>query len=111
MSETTTLGPYVAGEIPEPWEHDFIDINGAAIDITGFAVRVTYRLGRSAQVVRTGALTTPAAGKAAYQWIAADVATAGLMRGEMTVGDGSHRYARSFTMRIKSPAGGSLPTI
>lgn len=111
MSEITTLGPYIAGEIPEAWQHTFDDVDGAAIDITGFAVRVTYRVGRSVAVTRTGSIVSGPLGQAAYQWVTADTATAGMMRGEMTVGDGVHRYARSFVMRLKSPAGGTLPTI
>ena len=112
MTDITTLGPYVAGEIPEPWQHTFDDVNGLPIDISAFNVRVTYRVGRSAQIVRTGSIVSGPLGEAAYAWVAADFATAGIMRGEMTVGNGSSaRYARSFIVRIKSPAGGALPAV
>lgn len=112
MSLDTVLGPYVQGEVPEAWQHDFDDADGAAIDLTGFDVRVTYRLNGGAQVVRTGALVSGGAtGKAEYVWVAADLATAGRMVGEMWVGNGANRYARAFRMTIDEARGGTAPNI
>lgn len=112
MSLTTELGPYIAGEIPEPWQHDFDDADGAALNLTGYAVRVTYTIGDAAQVVRTGTLVDAGAtGRAEYAWVAADLATAGLMVGEMWVGNGTNRYARHFRMTIDEARGGPAPNI
>lgn len=111
MSDTI-LGPYTAGELPEPWEHTFTDYLDVPIDITGFTVKVTYRLDYGAQVTRTGLVSDGPAGKALYAWTAADLTTAGRVTGEMTVGNGTNaRYARRFAMRIDSPQGGPLPNI
>lgn len=112
MSLVTVLGPYVAGEVVEPWQHDFDDAAGAALNLTGYAVRVTYQLNGGTQVVRTGTLVDAGAtGKAQYAWVAADLATAGSMEGEMWVGNGANRYARSFTMTIDPTRGGPAPNI
>ena len=110
-SPFTELGSYIAGEIPEPWVHQFLDNNNAPINLTGYQVRVTYKIDAGAQVVRNGTLNDGPTGKGQYVWISADLATAGFMQGEMTVGNGTNRYARSFVMRIEAPKGGPLPTI
>lgn len=108
----TVIGPYVVGEIPEPWEHQFLDSDDDPIDLTGYEATLTYRVDADDQVVRTAASVTAAAtGKATYSWIAADLATAGRMRGELTVGNGTNRYARTFRMYVRAPAGGALPAI
>jgi hypothetical protein len=114
-SDYTTLGPYISGEIPEPWVHQFADADGTAIDITGYSVRVTYRLysstGYSTQTVRNGTLSDSTAGKAGYTWVSGDFDAAGTLHGELTIGNGSNRYARSFVCPVRSPAGGALPSI
>ena len=111
MSDRTILGPYLAGEIPEPWVHQFETYDGTPIDLTSFAVKLTYRVNSGAQVVRDGTLVDAANGKASYGWVADDLAAAGIVEGEMTVGDGTNRYARGFTMRVNEPRGGALPAI
>lgn len=112
MSLTTTLGPYTAGEIPEPWQHTFTDADGQAIDLTGYSVRLAYRLDGGDQVVRVGSLVSSGAGGVVlYAWVAADLATDGRMEGEMWVGNGTNRYARSFEMTIDPPRGGTAPSI
>lgn len=112
MSGVTVIGSYITGEIPEPWQHDFDDATGAALNLSGYQVRVTYIIGGGAQVVRTGTLVDAGTtGKAEYAWVAADLAVAGLMEGEMWVGNGVNRYARSFTMTIDEARGGPAPNI
>jgi hypothetical protein len=109
---TTELGPYVAGEVPEAWRHTFTDSDGVAIAITGYSVRVSYKLSGGTQVVRTGTLVDAANGVAGYQWVEADMATAGVMRGEMTVGNATTvRYSEPFVALLRSPLGGAIPDI
>jgi hypothetical protein len=109
---TTELGPYVAGEVAEEWRHTFTDIDGTAIPITGYSVRVSYKLSGGTQVVRTGTLVDAANGVVGYQWVEADMATAGVMRGELTVGNGTTaRYVEPFVALLRSPRGGAIPDI
>jgi hypothetical protein len=105
---TTELGPYVAGEVPEAWRHTFTDSDGVAIAITGYSVRVSYKLSGGTQVVRTGTLVDAANGVAGYQWVEADMATAGVMRGEMTVGNApSATRSRSLPCCVRPSVGPS----
>ncbi len=61
MSTYETLGPYVTGELPEKWTHDFLDSAGVAIDITGWDVNVTWKVNGGTQQERAGATRgTPA---------------------------------------------------
>ncbi|MFN0088660.1 MAG: BppU family phage baseplate upper protein [Acidimicrobiales bacterium] len=108
-----TLGRFIAGEVPEPWEHTFTaDDDGTAINLTGYSAKVTYRRNNSgAQVVRDAVISNAVQGKAQYAWIAADTATSGLLKGELTVQDGTNRYAVSFTMTLDAPSGGTLPGV
>lgn len=109
---TIELGPYVAGEVPEQLRHTFLDVDGTAIPITGYSVRFSYKVGSGAQVVRTGTLVDAANGVAGYQWIEADTATAGVMRGELTVGNATTvRYSEQFVMLLRTPRGGAIPDI
>jgi hypothetical protein len=36
--DTVELGAFAAGEIPPPFTHTFVDLNGLPIDISGFTV-------------------------------------------------------------------------
>lgn len=109
MDTFTPLGPYVAGEVPEPWVHSFDDFDGVSLDLTGFTAQVSYRVDDSAQTVRTATIVDAAAGDVGVSWVTADFATAGLMHGELTVSDSTNRYARTFECVILSPRGGTLP--
>jgi len=111
VNDLTELGPYVAGEIPEPWAHTFLDADGAALNLTGYTAKLTYRLDGGTQVVRNATMVSDVGGIAGYTWVAADFATSGLMAGELVVGNGSNRYARSFRCRVRDPLGGTLPNI
>lgn len=109
----TELGSYVAGEIVEPWLYVFRDFDGQAIDLTSYEARVCYRLDGGTQVVRTATATTDGSdGSFEYAWVEADLATAGVLAGEMWVGNGgAHRPARSFSMTLREPLGGPPPDI
>lgn len=89
-----TIGPYVKGEIPEQLQYTFLDEDGDAIDITGWAVRFTYRLSSGTvddTTTQTGVVVTGSAGIAGYSWVAADLATAGEYVGAIWAGDGTNR--------------------
>lgn len=107
------LGPYLVSEVPEPWVHDWDDADGAPLDLTGFTAKLTYKVGSSGtQVSRDATLVSAPDGRVGMAWIAADFATAGWMRGELTVGNGgSQRYAQTFVCKVRAPEGGPLPAV
>lgn len=107
------LGAYVVGEIPEPWRHDFDDAAGAALNLAGYVAKLTYLVnGTGAQVVRDATIVDGGAtGKAEYAWVAADLATAGWIVGELWVGNGVNRYAQPFYMAVNPTRGGPAPNI
>lgn len=94
---TVEIGPYVTGEIPPPLEYTFLDANGVAINLTGFAVR--FQRAEVAggifvnPVTVNGVLTDAVNGKVTYTWVAADFATPGQYAGMFFVGNGTNRYA------------------
>lgn len=110
-SDVTELGPYTAGEIPEPWVHVFADNDGVPINLTGYTVRLTTRLNSGAQTVRNGTLVDGPAGEAGYTWVEGDTDDPGVLEGELVVGNGTYRYARSWRMILNAPLGGTIPDI
>lgn len=90
------IGPYTQGEKPEPLVLSIKDASGAAIDLTGFSAKFQIEAVDGAVAglgAGTASLPSPATGITQYAWAAADLATAGLYRGQMWVGNGSRRYA------------------
>jgi hypothetical protein len=108
MTDIAILGPYVEGEIPEPWAHTFADADGGVIDLTGFDARITWRVNGGTQVEHVAPVTDPVGGEVTYEWQEGDL-TAGTLRGELTVDNGSSRYVQRFAMRVRTPGGGPLP--
>ena len=110
-STYTTLGSYVAGEIPEQWVHEWNDWTGDDIPLEGYTVDVHYRIDDGDQVVldTEASLFDAATGRTIVTWSAADFATPGLMRGELVVAGDGLRLARSFRCVILPPLGGTFP--
>lgn len=93
---TVEIGPYVVGEIPPPLEYTFLDSNGVAINLTGFAVRFQRALIDGVftnAVTLNGALSDAVNGKVTYTWTAADFPSPGRYGGMFFVGNGVNRYA------------------
>lgn len=109
MSATfETLGPYLLGERPEPWTHQWLDANGDEIDITDWTVNVTWKINGGTQQERAGTIVSGPAGTARHTWQEGDLDDAGILAGEMTVSGDSVILARSFQAVILSPRGGTL---
>ena len=106
------LGPYTTGEIPPPVQYQFLDANGAGINITGYAVKFVYqRRGASSATTRDAALTTAASGIVTWTPVAADVETSGVYYGYFWVGNGAVRYASPrISYAVVAPVG-SAPAI
>lgn len=98
-----SLGPYVVGEVPEPWIHQIQDVNGTAVNLTGYTVSVTFTKPDGTVVTRAGALVVAANGTVRVTWQATDFNQAGLLRGRLTVDNGgSHVASTRFVARIRS---------
>lgn len=110
MSTYTTLGPYVAGEVPEDWVHAWDDADGANIALTDYQVDVYYRVDDGDQVIldTEASLFDAVTGRTIVTWSDADFAEAGLMTGELVVAGDGLRLARSFQCVILPPRGGPL---
>jgi len=92
----TRLGPFTKGEIPEPLQVTIQDVDGTAINLSGFTA--SFKIEAVDQTVSglgagTSSIPTAASGITQYAWVAADFTTAGFYRGQMWVGDGTNRYA------------------
>lgn len=106
-----TIGPYTAGEIPEPLVVTFTDADGTAIDLTGYTARWVYEPRGGTAVTNNATITTPAAGQATYTWVAADLATSGFYNGQMWVGNNTNRYASVIFQYQVFDGPGDAPTI
>jgi hypothetical protein len=105
---TVELGPFVAGEVPEPWEHAFQDDNGAAINLTGYTAKITFSVSGAAPVTRNATVSDPANGEVTYVWVAADLPAPGVARGELWVSNGTNTYAQRFVARIHARRGAAV---
>jgi hypothetical protein len=92
------LGSFVVGEVPPPLEYQFLDADGAAIDLTGFTV-VTFQWASLVQgqfvdpVVETGTVTDAVNGEVTYVWDGDEFAAPGEHAGMFFVNDGTTQYA------------------
>lgn len=89
---TITIGPYVAGEVPEPLEYVFLDPDGNPIDLTGFAATFVLQLGAAASATLAASVTDAAAGTVSHTWLDGEL-TAGALYAEFWVDNGTNRYA------------------
>ena len=99
------IGPFVAGERPDPLVYEFLDADGAPIDLTGYSAQFGYaELWGSPAALRNA---TVDGSTVVYEWTAADLATPGRYRGELWAADadGTPTYA-SVALRwdVRRPA-------
>jgi len=96
MANTITkqeLGAFAAGAIPPPFEHTFLDFDGVAVDVSGFA---TLSMNIEAIPAVSGLLGTGSIGfttdgtdgKVTYNWVAADMAEPSDYEAQMWASDG-----------------------
>lgn len=89
---TIEVGPWTAGERPGRLEYQFLDANGAGIDLTGYTVTFVYERYGGTAVTRTGVLATAASGIVGYTFVAADLDTGGVYTGEFKANNGTNYY-------------------
>lgn len=107
---TRDLGPFIAGERPPPWEHQFLDDAGLPLDLTGFAFAVTIHTEGGVDDERPadpGVDPRPASeGWARFDLTADDVDTPGVYVLTMWAGNGTTRLASDpHVMRVNRAAG------
>jgi hypothetical protein len=98
------LGPYHAGEIPEPFTHTFENADGTPVELAGDTqTKFTYRLNRGAGVELDAQWNAETA-TATVRW-ADPFPAAGMLEGQVWVGNGENRYAsRDVVARIRPSA-------
>lgn len=109
--EEVCIGPYVAGEIPAPLEYQFLDSDGLAINITGYAARFIYTPPGAAAVTVTATVTDGVNGKVTYTWTGAELVLAGRYSGEVWIGNGVQRFASLRITWSVRHALGTVPVI
>lgn len=108
---TFALGSFVVGEVPPPLTYQFLDADGAAIDLTGFTtVRFNWALYVHGQYVdpvsETGSVTDAVTGTVTYVWDGDEFATAGDHVATFYVNDGTTQYASVLlTWQVCLPVG------
>lgn len=93
MSKVTISEPYVVGEKPSPLVYQFLDANGAAINITGYTAKFQYQERDGAAVVASATISDGPNGKAQYTFTGNEFTTAGHYRAQFWAGNGTNRYA------------------
>lgn len=88
------IGPFVVDEKPAQLVYQYLDYNGAAIDLTGYAVDFTWRE-RFDAVAQTaaGVLVNAALGEVGYLWTGGEFSYPGHYSGQFWVGNGLFRFA------------------
>lgn len=92
MSKITISEPYVIGEKPSPLEYQFLDADGAAINIAGFTAKFNYQEQDGVAVSANAVISDGVNGKARYVFTGNEFATAGNYRAAFIVGNGTNRY-------------------
>lgn len=111
MSKVTISEPYIIGEKPSPLEYQFLDGNGAVINITGFTAKFNYKENDGTAVSAAATVSDGPNGKARYTFTGNEFATAGHYKAEFWVGNGTNRYASvEIDFDVAIPVG-TVPSI
>jgi|GEM_PF-6931569 len=101
----------MAGEIPEPIEHTFLDADGDAIDLSGYSASATWEHRGTGG---TGSLTCTSgdsSGTIAATVTAAAVATAGVVDVVVWAGNGVNRFASPIWRLLIADPPSTAPAI
>lgn len=110
------LGSFVVGEVPPPLEYQFLDADGAAIDLTGFTV-VTFQWSEYVQgqfvnpVIESGTVSAPLLGQVTYVWDGDEFAAPGEHAGIFYVNNGTVQYASILILWQVCLPIGTPPTV
>lgn len=111
MSKITIAEPYVVGEKPSPLDYQFLDANGAVLNITGYTAKFIYQERDGVAVTANATVPTGTDGKARYTFTGNEFATAGHYRAAFVVGNGVNRF-ESVEINFDVSIGvGTMPSI
>jgi len=111
MSSIKISEAYVIGEKPSPLEYQFLDANGAVINLTGWTAKFSYQEKDGAAVTANATIPTGTDGKARYTFTGAEFATAGHYRAAFIVGNLTNRYESVLIEFDVSVGVGVMPSI
>ena len=98
--------PLMAGEVPEPLAHTFLDSDGVVMNLTGFSASATWEHRASGVTGTLSCSPGDSTGEIAATVSAAAVATPGVVDVVIWVGNGSYRYASPvWRLAIADPPG------
>lgn len=86
-----TIGPYTAGEVPEPLEYQFLDADGDPIDLTGYTAAFRLSIDGATGTENAATLSAPRGGRVTYTWETGDL-TAGELAAEFEVSNGTNTF-------------------
>lgn len=93
------VGSFVVGEVPAPLEYQFLDVDAAPLNLTGYTVARfnwspnTVGTPFSAPITETATVTDAVNGKVTYVWDGDEFATTGPYAGRFFVNNGTNQYA------------------
>lgn len=108
-----SIGPYVVGEKPSPLEYQFLNSDGAPMNLTGYTAKFVVRPvdDESAAATYNATVTDPTLGKVTYPWTGAELSTPGRHWAEVWVGNTTNRYASArMTFPVRASVG-PVPSI
>jgi hypothetical protein len=110
------LGSYVVGELPLPLDYQFLDADGAPIDLTGFTT-VSFNWGRYvlgqfvSPTTEVATVTDAANGITTYAWDGDEFAVPGTHAGQFWVNDGTTQYGSILILWQVCLAVGVAPAV
>ena len=108
---SVSIGPYVMGEKPAPLTYQFLDSDGAAINLTGYTAKFSYQEHDGVATVANATVSDPTAGKVQYTFAGTEFATAGRYRAEFWAGNGTNRFASVDILFNVAVSVGAAPSI
>jgi hypothetical protein len=112
--DLTPADPFVVGEKPVPWEHQFKDAAGGPLVFPGGAQAklVLRERWSTVPVEKNATVSDPPNGKVSYNWDGTEFPTPGTYFGELWVGNGgSLKYASTLVRATVRQPVGAVPNI
>lgn len=105
------IGPFIVGEKPAPLEYQFLDANGAPLDLTGYTAKFVYREVDTVGTTQNASVTDAAAGEVTYIWQGIEFPTSGRYTGYIWVGNGINRFASDTIEWRARTSGAPVPSV